>query len=107
MVDTVAIKTLKGKKSVNHGTLNYVSILTGIFATASDIEAVSEEIQKMKRFNHSNVMPLIGVCVGPSDGGSSGPCIVMPFMAKGSLLSYLRDEADNLFVEKEDDKNVR
>ena len=35
---------------------------------------------------------------------STGPCIVMPFMAKGSLLSYLRDESENLFAETNNDK---
>ena len=61
----------------------------------------------MHRFQHPNVMSLIGVCMGPSDEDSSaGPCIVMPFMAKGSLLDYLRKEADNLFAESEDASNV-
>ena len=63
----------------------------------------------MQKFDHPNVMKLIGVCMGPSEkdsGASSGPCIVMPFMAKGSLLDYLRKQADNLFVASEEDKNV-
>ena len=63
----------------------------------------------MSKFNHANVMRLIGVCVAPSDHGDSGtgPCIVMPFMAKGSLLDFLRKEADNLYAKSEDDVNVR
>lgn len=89
MMDTVAIKTLKG-----------------IFVTAIDIQNVSAEILKMKKFDHPNVMPLIGVCMGPSDSDASGPCIVMPFMAKGSLLDYLRKEGENLFAESEEDKNA-
>ena len=84
------------------------NVTAGIFATESDIQSVSAEILKMYKFRHPNVMPLIGVCMGPSDGDSSatGPCIVMPFMAKGSLLDYLRKEAENLFVESEQDNNV-
>ena len=51
----------------------------------------------MYRFNHPNVMSLVGVCMDPSDQGSSaGPSMVMPFMAKGSLLDYLRKEASHL-----------
>lgn len=62
----------------------------------------------MQKFDHPNVMKLIGVCMGPSenDSGASGPCIVMPFMARGSLLDFLRKEADNLFVASEEEKNV-
>ena len=84
--------------------------IPGIFATESDIENVSAEILKMQKFDHPNVMPLIGVCVGPSSGedsGVGGPCIVMPYMAKGSLLDYLRKEAEHLVVENEEDKKVR
>jgi serine/threonine protein kinase len=44
----------------------------------------------MEKFNHPNVLTLIGVCL---DGGPA-PYIVMPFMAKGSLLSYLKEERD-------------
>ena len=57
----------------------------------------------MSRFNHPNVMTLIGVCLAPSNEGevSVGPSIVMPFMAKGSLLDYLRKEAGNLIADTE------
>lgn len=69
---------------------------------------MSAEILKMHQFNHPNVMRLIGVCWTPSDHDtrSSDPCIVMPFMANGSLLDYLRKEADSLFVETEQDPKV-
>ena len=79
--------------------------MVGIFATSSDIEKATEEIIKMSRFNHPNVMPLIGVCLAPSEHGNSsvGPSIVMPFMAKGSLLDYLRKEASNLIATNEDE----
>ena len=60
----------------------------------------------MRHFNHINVMPLTGVCMVTSDDSvsSTGPCIVMPFMAKGSLLNYLRDESENLIAETDDYK---
>lgn len=64
-----------------------------------------EEILKMSHFDHLNVMSLKGVCVAPSEQGSSsiGPSIVMPFMERGSLLDYLRKEANNLFAVHEDE----
>lgn len=86
-------------------------LIKGIFTTPEDIENVTAEILKMYKFNHANVMKLIGVCLAPSESstsvGGGGPCIVMPFMAKGSLLDYLRKEADNLFVASEEEVNVR
>ena len=53
----------------------------------------------MKHFNHPNVMTLIGVCL---DGGPA-PYIVLPFMANGSLLSYLTKERVNLIVRQGND----
>jgi serine/threonine protein kinase len=77
----------------------------GIFTTSSDIENVTQEIIKMSQFDHPNVMKLLGVCVAPAaEGGSSvGPSIVMPFMAKGSLLEFLRKESENLFASSEEE----
>ncbi len=48
----------------------------------------------MKSFSHLNVLGLIGVCV---DVGEA-PYLVMPFMANGSLLSYLKKERANLTI---------
>ena len=52
------------------------------------------EISKMKDFQHPNVMTLIGVCLDAGPGVS----IVMPFMANGSLLNYLKKERGNLYL---------
>lgn len=81
---------------------NESTINLGIFASDEDIMNISSEILKMFKFDHPNVMKLIGVCVEPTDHGDSGlgPCIVMPFMAKGSLLDFLRKEK-NLIVQEE------
>lgn len=50
----------------------------------------------MKSFVHPNVLALIGVCVelGPA------PYIVMPYMARGSLLAYLKKERHVLVLPK-------
>ena len=42
----------------------------------------------MEKFEHANVLNMIGVCI---DAGKA-PYIVMPYMANGSLLAYLRKE---------------
>lgn len=45
----------------------------------------------MKEFEHPRVIHLIGVAF--EDNGS--PLVVTPFMAKGDLLAYLRDDSMN------------
>ena len=56
----------------------------------------------MASFNNLNVLPLIGVSLdlGPA------PYIIMPFMSKGSLLSYLKKERPNLTVADTNDEDV-
>ena len=65
-----------------------------------DNEAVQQELLsecvKMKSLNHLHVMTLKGVCL---DGGPV-PYIVLPYMANGSLLSYLKKERSNLTVSR-------
>ncbi len=56
-----------------------------------------EEILKMQAFHHNHVMSLTGVCL---DGGA-GPVIVMPYMANGSLLDYLRKKRDTLILDED------
>ena len=67
--------------------------MIGLFS-ASDIEGIILEIFKMMDFHHPNVMSLIGVCLDAGPGIS----IVMPFMANGSLLYYLKKERDKLYL---------
>ena len=56
-----------------------------------------EESEKMMQFDHANVMTLIGIC---TDVGEA-PYIVMPFMANGSLLTYLKKERPHLNIAEE------
>ena len=68
-------------------------VYTGLF-NASDIESLVAEISKMMDFRHPNVMSLVGVCLDAGPGVS----IVMPFMANGSLLDYLKKERATLYL---------
>ncbi len=69
-------------------------LVVGLF-TSKDVQDMLEEILKMASFGeHPNVMPLLGVC---TDAGP-GVAIIMPYMAQGSLLDYLRRERSNLVV---------
>ena len=51
----------------------------------------------MSKFNHPNVLTLKGVCL---DGGPA-PYIIMPFMANGNLLTYLKNNRKTLVVSSE------
>ena len=68
----------------------------------TQLEQLLEEADKMKVFDHLNVLTLTGICLGLLDT----PCIVMPFMSNGSLLSYLRKESMNLSVSEISDENI-
>ena len=52
------------------------------------------ECNRMKNFHHQHVMTLKGICL---DGGPV-PFLIMPYMANGSLLSYIRKEQLNLVL---------
>ena len=63
-----------------------------------------KECSRMSEFHHVNVLTLKGVCL---DGGPA-PYIVMPFMANGSLLAYLKKNRNSLVISHEnaDDQDV-
>ena len=60
------------------------------------MQELLSECAKMKNFDNLHVMSLKGVCL---DGGPV-PFIVLPYMANGSLASYLKKERKNLVVMK-------
>ena len=66
-------------------------LYVGIF-TAADVRSVVSEVSQMQDLSHPNVMSLIGVCVD----SSQGPSIIMPYMANGSVLDYLKKERKDL-----------
>lgn len=78
--------------------INVHSFITGYFDKETT-HSLLEESVKMKEFDHPNILTMLGVCV---DAGPA-PYIIMPFMAKGSLLSYLRKERKRLLCSEEDD----
>ena len=97
----VAIKTIKG--IFNAQPNNYCHwlevIINSGFIDSYAIQELLNECAKMKDFNNLHVMTLKGVCL---DGGPV-PYIVLPYMANGSLLTYLRKQRSNLVLKKEAD----
>ena len=68
--------------------------------TPNDI--LKEEVLKMQSFKHPKVMSLIGVC----ENFCGGPAVVMPFMANGSTLDYLKRERKSLMLDGEAEGSV-
>ena len=66
-----------------------------------EVNKFVEESLKMSRFKHVHVMGLIGVCL---DSGSA-PYIIMPYMANGSLIKYLKRERRSIIVLKDLDED--
>ena len=52
----------------------------------------------MKSFVHPHVMGILGICLA-----GQAPYIVMPFMANGSLHSYLRKHRAELLISEDED----
>ena len=74
----------------------------GIYSPA-DLKNTMSEVSKMSELSHPNVMNLVGVCTGLTQG----PGIVMPYMANGSVLDYLKKERKNLYLQFDaDDETV-
>ena len=84
---------------ITYTCISMLLLIAGYFDKEA-IHVVLEESVKMKEFDHPNVLTLFGVCV---DAGPS-PYIVMPFMAKGSLLTYLRKERHCLILSEDDEE---
>ena len=66
--------------------------------SSSDVRHLVEESKIMTRFDHPNVMKLLGVSVSKN----RTLFLVMPFMAQGSLLSFLRKQRSEYTVENEE-----
>ena len=66
------------------------------------IREMLEECNKMCNLNHPNVLSLTGVCI---DGGTA-PYIIMPFMANGSLLPYLKKHQHELIIPQGQEQDV-
>ena len=72
------------------------------FYDRSTIREMLKECTKMHKFDHPNVLTLRGVCL---DGGPA-PYIIMPFLANGSLLAYLRKNRGTLVVSCKEQSEV-
>ena len=68
------------------------------FLDPSDVASILKECLKMKAFVHPHVMGIFGICLA-----DQAPYIVMPFMANGSLHSYLKKRRTELLIWEDTD----
>ena len=82
-------------------TYLYFVLLKGFFdqKTAADM---MKESAKMQNFQHPHVLNIIGVCV---DAGPA-PYIIMPYIANGSLLAYIKKEKTHLVIHNDADDEL-
>ena len=59
-------------------------------------EKLLEEVTTMSYLKHPNVMPLIGLCFD-----EEMPLLIMPFMSKGSVLEYVKQNQMDLHINEE------
>ena len=62
----------------------------------SDKGKLLKEVTTMLSFTHSNVMSLIGVCFD-----DEVPLIIMPYMSKGSVLGYVKENKEELYCDSQ------
>ena len=62
----------------------------------SDKEKLLKEVTTMLSFTHPNVMSLIGVCFD-----DEVPLIIMPYMSKGSVLGYVKENKEELYFDSQ------
>ena len=62
----------------------------------TDVKKLIKEIMTMLSFEHPNVMSLIGVCLN-----REMPLLIMPFMANGSVLEYVKHHKEELLLTSE------
>ena len=70
--------------------------------TSDDKTSLIKEGVLMHKFDHPNVISLLGICL---DAGPT-PYVILPFMENGSLISYLRKNKSKLLsnIETEEDE---
>ena len=72
------------------------------FFTEENVEEIIRESKKMQEFDHPNVLSMLGICL---DAGPA-PYIVMPFMSNGSLISYLKENRQELVLHDTTDEDT-
>ena len=79
----------------------YIEMLAGSF-TKDDTEDLIRESVLMYKFDHPNVISLIGLCLD----AAPSPYIILPFMENGSLLSYIKNSRATLYTNSDTEDEI-
>lgn len=79
----------------------YIEILAGSF-TKDDTENLIKESILIYKFDHPNVISLIGLCLD----AAPSPYIILPFMENGSLLSYIKNSRATLYTNSDTEDEI-
>ena len=85
----VAIKTIKSLMYQLNNKLTCVFISD---ASTLKTEEFLKECNTAKRFNHPNIISLIGICMFPEEGT---PLMVLPYMHYGDVKSFVKSKRGN------------
>ena len=93
----------QGKVYVHFVGIYHVCIDIAALSSAEDKERLIKEVSIMLSFQHPNVMSLIGLCFD-----EEVPLLIMPFMLKGTVLKYVKENREFLyFINEELDKSEK
>ena len=87
----VAIKTLRGKHGP-HLQCNFITVVH-VAVDASKTEQFIKECIIAKKFNHPNVLNLIGVSFLK---GEAVPLMILPFMHNGDVKSFVKSKRGSI-----------
>ena len=87
----VAIKTLRGKHSP-HFQCNFITVVH-VAVDPSKTEQFIKECIVTKKFNHPNVLNLIGVSFLK---GEAVPLMILPFMYNGDVKLFVKSKRGNI-----------
>ena len=82
-------------RSNQTSTTYSIAFLTAL-SSSVEKEKLLKEVTTMSLLIHPNVMPLIGLCFD-----EEMPLLIMPFMSKGNVLEYVKQNNMDLYKDQE------
>ena len=74
--------------------ISFFVILYNYTDYKENLQSFLNECVLMKKLNHPNVLPILGICLESNDE-TGLPFMLLPFMVNGDLRSYLKKKRKN------------
>ena len=85
----VAVKMPRSELFFMVCELSHHNYIFADLSSKQELRSLLNESLLMKRFDHPNIVGLLGVCFDTPDGY---PYLILPFMANGNIRDYLKDK---------------